>query len=60
MVGCDDRDKNLFCVFQCKYGGDCHKVLPNRSKFLDHIELKVLFTLLHQALKYSYFSVALK
>ena len=24
-------------LFQCKFGGSCHKIMPNRSKFIDHM-----------------------
>ena len=35
----DGSDINRNRLFQCKYGGNCHRVFPNRSKFVDHMRL---------------------
>ena len=35
----DDSKVNRTRVFQCKYGGYCHMLLPNRSRFIDHMRL---------------------
>lgn len=29
--------QNMFRLFQCKYGGCCNRLVPNPSKFFDHM-----------------------
>lgn len=32
-----EEDITEFRLFQCKHGGGCHMLIPNPSKFLDHM-----------------------